>query len=88
MGRNQPVMEKSHNAKPGKWIYEIRVEGQLSQEWSAWFDGLTIQSEPNGETGTVNTVICGAFPDQAAVYGALNKLRDLNLVILSCQRKE
>ena len=29
--------------------YEIRVEGHLDKRWHAWFDGLSIRNEPNGE---------------------------------------
>ncbi len=71
----------------GKWIYEIRVEGQLGSEWSSWFDGLTVAHERNETTGDVVTVISGTLPDQSALHGLLNKIRDLNLTILSFNRK-
>ena len=28
-------------------LYEIRVEGHLSDRWSDWFDGLAIHNELN-----------------------------------------
>jgi hypothetical protein len=71
----------------GKWMYEIRVEGELGCEWSAWFDGLTVAHERNPVTGEVITVIFGILPDQSALHGLLNKIRDLNLTILSFHRK-
>jgi hypothetical protein len=30
--------------------YEIRVKGQLDQQWSAWFEGLTISYDGEGNT--------------------------------------
>lgn len=57
---------------------EIRVRGQLSADWSAWFDGLTVVNCPNGEA-----VLSGPLPDQAALFGVLNRLYGLNLRLLS-----
>jgi hypothetical protein len=51
------------------FVYEIRVEGHLSDHWSTWFDGLTIQIEPNGDTK-----LTGLLSDQAALYGVLAKI--------------
>ncbi len=31
-------------------IYKIRVKGHLNQHWSAWFDGMTITNEANGDS--------------------------------------
>ena len=38
--------------------YEIRVEGHLDQEWSEWFEGLTISHDAEG-----NTVLHGPLVD-------------------------
>jgi hypothetical protein len=62
--------------------YEIRVDGLLSEGWSDWFDGLAIRNNPNGQT-----VLSGVFIDQASLFGALNKLQALNLVLISVTRK-
>jgi hypothetical protein len=58
--------------------YCIRVRGHLDSSWSEWFDGLAIASKANGET-----VLSGEIIDQAALYGVLNKVRDLGLPLLS-----
>ncbi len=63
--------------------YEIRVEGQLSAEWSSWFEGLAIRVETNPEDGQVTTVLSGVLPDQPALHGILNIIRDLNLRLIS-----
>lgn len=62
-------------------VYEIRVEGHLSDCWSDWFDGLAIRNDPNGET-----VLSGSFVDQAALFGTLAKIQALNLILISVSR--
>ena len=57
---------------------EIRVKGQLSDQWRDWFENLEIRLLENGEM-----LLSGAIPDQAALMGILNKLNRLNLTLLS-----
>ena len=59
-------------------IYQIRVQGQLDTSWSDWLGGLTITSQPSGET-----LVTGPIIDQAALHGILDKLYAMNLTILS-----
>ena len=61
---------------PGR--YEIRLKGHLGTRWAAWFDGLAIA---HGGDGT--TIIHGPVADQAALYGLLQKTRDLGLPLIS-----
>lgn len=63
------------------FVYEIHVEGHLSDHWAAWFDGLAVQNGPNGET-----ILTGRLSDQAALYGVLAKIHNLNLVLVSVAR--
>jgi hypothetical protein len=63
------------------YIYEIRVEGQLNDRWSDWFEGLSIHNETDGET-TMN----GTLIDQSALLGVLIKLQALNFQIISVER--
>jgi hypothetical protein len=63
------------------YIYEIRVEGQLAQRWSDWFEGLTIHTGPGDAT-----TLTGWLADQAALFGALAKIHNLNLVLISVIR--
>jgi hypothetical protein len=58
--------------------YQIKIKGHLDGHWSAWFDGLTISNEENGEA-----VLYGPLPDQAALHGVLIKIRDLGLPLLA-----
>jgi hypothetical protein len=57
---------------------EIRVKGCLDLEWSEWFDGFEITF-----TDQNDTILTGAVPDQAALYGLIAKLRDLGLELIS-----
>ena len=60
--------------------YEIRVEGVLDQGWTAWFEGLEIDSDDS------QTVISGPVADQAALHGLLNRVCDLGVVLISVRR--
>jgi len=60
--------------------YKIRVDSVLDRLWSEWFEGLRIESE--GHT----TVLSGTVPDQSALHGVLDKLRDLGLSVISVRR--
>ncbi len=66
-------------------IYEIRVEGQLDDRWTSWFEGmaLTYVEKGNGET-----ILKGEMKDQGALHGVLIKVRDLGLTLVSVQRIE
>jgi len=61
--------------------YEIRVEGRISDRWSDWFEGLAIRNDPNHET-----TLSGRLCDQAALFGVLNKIQALNLILISVRR--
>ena len=63
--------------------YEIRLAGHLDERWAAWFDGLTVA---RGADGT--TVISGEIPDQAALHGLLQRVRNLGLPLVSVARIE
>jgi hypothetical protein len=56
----------------------VRVKGHLSSQWADWFGGLEIENQPGGEA-----VLSGPLPDQAALYGVLERMRDLGLELIS-----
>jgi len=62
-------------------LYEIRLKGHLDDRWAAWFEGLILTREENGET-----LLTGPVVDQAALHGLLRKVRDLGLPLLSVSR--
>jgi hypothetical protein len=59
-------------------VYEIRIEGHLYQQWTEWFEGMTITLEESGET-----LITGPVTDQSALFGLLKRVRDLGAPLLS-----
>jgi hypothetical protein len=50
----------------------------LDERWSEWFAGLKL-SYLDGDV----TVLSGLLSDQAALHGLLERVRDLNLTLLS-----
>ena len=67
---NRPIREATR--------YEIRIHGRLDARWTAHFDGMSMQDEPDG-----TTVLRGPVTDQAALHGLISRVRDLGLPLLS-----
>lgn len=61
---------------------EILVKGQIPEIWSDWFDELEIKSE--GE----NSFLSGEVKDHSAVHGIIERIRDLNLDLISVTLSE
>ena len=60
--------------------FEIHVRGQLSADVLDEFEGLTTSVVP------AETVLSGVVPDQAALYGILNRLQSLGLELVEVRR--
>ena len=58
--------------------YEIKLKGHLDPRWSDWFAGLQLT-----HLGKDETLLSGQLPDQAALYGLLERIRDLNITLIS-----
>ena len=61
--------------------YEIKIKGHLDQRWSDWFMDLKLTYLEEDET-----LLSGSLPDQAALHGLLERIRDLNLTLVSVAR--
>jgi hypothetical protein len=63
-------------------IIKIKIKGHLDSSWKDWFDGLEIITEDD------HTILLGEARDEAFIYGVLNKIRDLNLKLISVEKIE
>ncbi len=83
---SKPMAEESGNTEEprfeGDW-YEIRVKGHLGQDWSDWFEGLSLKPLDNGEM-----ILSGRIVDQAALIGVLTRLNRLNLALVSVRSQK
>jgi len=59
-------------------IYEIKIHGHLDTKWSEWFYGMTITHEADGAT-----TLYGPLPDQTVLHSILDRIRDMNLQLIS-----
>jgi hypothetical protein len=64
--------------KPERYL--IVIQGLIDQSWSAYFVGTTRISYSERDT-----MLSVEVADQSALYGFLNKIRDLNLRLISVQ---
>lgn len=58
--------------------YGIKIKGYLDPLWSDWLAGLKLTHLEGDET-----LLSGVLPDQAALHGLLEHIRDLNLKLIS-----
>ena len=56
---------------------QIKIKGQLDKKWAEWFENMEVSYEEE------NTILKGNVKDQAALHGILNRIRDLNLKLIS-----
>ena len=71
----------------GRGEYEIKVKGHLDEQWSPWFEDLTITAGFS-KNGTPITTLTGRLVDQAALHGVLAKIRDINMPLISVTQIE
>ncbi|RMF03820.1 MAG: hypothetical protein D6768_04955 [Chloroflexi bacterium] len=63
-------------------IYEIRVQGHLEHRRMQHWTDIEVTHLPNGDT-----ILNGPIPDQAALFGLLNQLRNLGIPLIAVNRK-
>ena len=59
-------------------MHQIRIQEQLDQRWSEWFEGFTLEVNSDG-----TTILTGSVIDQAALHGLLRRIGDLGITLLS-----
>jgi hypothetical protein len=62
-------------------FYEIKIKGQIDPAWSDWFENMRITLLQEGDT-----LLSGSLADQAMLHGLLERIRDLNLELLSVSK--
>ena len=75
------MMSDKVNLKPDpdqSMIYQIRLKGYLTGQWSEWFGGMTVTLEESGDT-----LLTGPVKDQAVLHGLLKQVRDLGMPLIS-----
>ena len=76
--------ERTDRTDPS-WVafdgYEIKIRDHLETYWFEWFKDWSITNLENGEV-----LLSSATVDQSALHGALNKIWNLNLTLLSVTR--
>jgi hypothetical protein len=80
--RNYPQsgsgMDQAEKVRAAPGGYEVRIKNHLDACWFEWFEGWELTNLENGEVLLRRTQV-----DQSALHGVLNKIRDLNLTLLS-----
>lgn len=63
-------------------IYQIKVIGMLDPSWSEWLGGIQLNSEDQADGSALTTLTVDAT-DQSTLFGILDRIRDLNLFLVS-----
>jgi hypothetical protein len=77
-------MDNESSSKPDTSFpatYQITVKSLLSEHWADWFNG-TLINFANDPTGKPHTILTCQVRDQAELHGILNRLNNLNLLLL------
>ena len=64
-------------------IYQIKLKGHLSVQWSDWLGGVSLTLGDDG-----NTLLTSTVADQAALHGLLRQIRDTGLQLISVNAVE
>jgi hypothetical protein len=67
--------------------YQIEVAGRLDREWAEWFGNMALTVRHTDQGSTI-TALTGPVPDRAALFGILNRIRDLGLRLISVNPTE
>ncbi len=70
-------------------VYQIKIKGNLDQSWFDWLGSVQMMKEI-AEDGSVFTTLTLDANDQPTLFGILDRIRDLNLILINvtCQDYE
>jgi hypothetical protein len=75
-----PPSRRGCRSLPARQYY-LTIAEHLDEHWSSWFDGLTITHHSDG-----TSTLAGPVRDQSALYGLIDKARDLGLTLVAVGR--
>lgn len=75
----QEIKQKLTLDRPA--VYQIRVPGELDENWTDWNGKMTVTVESEGEHPPVTTLT--GILDQAALHSVLRRLYSLGLPLIS-----
>lgn len=78
-------MSASHDYEQPAY-YEICIDGRLSRQAAAWFEGMTLTIDKS--QSPPQTIISGYVRDQTVLYGLISRARDLGLILVSVRRTQ
>lgn len=67
--------------------YEIKIKARLDESWADWLGNVTVSSAPQDDGTWVTSVIVQAS-DSPMLFGILDRVRDLNLPLISVRETE
>ncbi len=68
-------------------LYQIKVKGKLDPSWSDWLGNASVTSGFD-ENGRMVTTITVELADQPALFGILDRIRDMNLLPVAVERMD
>ncbi len=78
-------MEQNPENNNGK-RYHIVIEGHLGSHWVDWPWPVEIRHALEGHDRHPISILTVALPDQPALHSLLDKIRDMNLTLISFHR--
>jgi hypothetical protein len=63
-------------------IYQLKVKAKLDQSWSDWLGSIRISSDKQADGSVITTLTVDAI-DQSNLFGILDRIRDLNIFLIS-----
>ncbi len=68
-------------------VYQIKIKGNLDQSWIDWLGNVQIRKDIL-ENVTIITTLTVDVEDQSSLFGILDRIRDLNLPLVSVTTAE